>query len=194
MHGFVQVNRQKTTVKKNITYFLKNYVSSLFTFSKKVYNLQIFYHLVFRCKVLRPVVFYLFEVQSKVVASSSQVGECVDSLVIFNKGREETFMASLQNCKSCVCIKYLTLVRPRKLIPWVLRFYTRCKMHRTPVLLKKYIAVILQLLNRSNFAFDCFFSQKFVHLKKILCHVFVYAMALTWTVHLMYSRICWSFS
>ena len=122
---------------------MKNYVSSLFTFSKKVYDLQIFYHLVFRCKVLRPAVFYLFEVQSAVLASSSQGGGCVDLVVIFNKGREETFMASLQNCKSCVCIKYLTLVRPRKLIPWILRFYTRCKMHRTQVLLKKYIAVYI---------------------------------------------------
>ena len=75
-------------------------------------------------------------------------GGCVDLVVIFNKGREETFMASLQNCKSCVCIKYLTLVRPRKLIPWILRFYTRCKMHRTQVLLKKYIAVILQLFKQ----------------------------------------------
>ena len=33
---FVQVNRQKTTVKKKITYFLKNYVASLFTFFEKV--------------------------------------------------------------------------------------------------------------------------------------------------------------
>ena len=30
VHWFVQVNRQKTTVKKEITYFFKNYVASLF--------------------------------------------------------------------------------------------------------------------------------------------------------------------
>ena len=43
--------------------------------------------------------------------------KCVDLVVIFNKGREETFAIFLQNGKSCVCIKYLTLVLPRKLIP-----------------------------------------------------------------------------
>ena len=40
----------------------------------------------------------------------------VNLVVIFNKGREETFAVSLQNGKTCVCIKYLTLVRQRKLI------------------------------------------------------------------------------
>ena len=72
---FVQVNRQKTTVKKKITYFLKNYVTSLFAFFAlfaSLCDLQIFYRLVFRCKVLRPIVFYLFEVQSTVLVSSSQ--------------------------------------------------------------------------------------------------------------------------
>ena len=111
---------------------------------------------------------------------------------IFNKVREKTVMVSLQNCKSCVCIKYLTLVRPRKLIPWFLPFYTRCKMHRTPVLLKNYS--FYNFLNRSNFVFVCFFSKKLFNLKKCLCHVFVYAMALTRTVRLTCPRICWSFS
>ena len=36
VHWFVQVNRQKTTVKKKIIYFLKNYVASLFTSFEKV--------------------------------------------------------------------------------------------------------------------------------------------------------------
>ena len=34
LHGFVQVNRQKTTVKKKITDFIKIYVASLFIFLK----------------------------------------------------------------------------------------------------------------------------------------------------------------
>ena len=90
---------------------------------------------------------------------------------VFNKGREETFAGSLQNRKSC-----LSLFRPRKLISvWVLRFYTRCKMHITPVLLK-------------NYSFHSF------HLKKCLCHIYVYVIALTWTVHLTCLRICWSLS
>ena len=33
------INRQKTTVKKKITYFLKNYVGSLFTFFEKVFTI-----------------------------------------------------------------------------------------------------------------------------------------------------------
>ena len=64
--------------------------------------------------------------------------KCVDLVVIFNKGREETFTVFLQNRKSYVSIKYLTLLRPRKLIPVNFAFYTRCKMHRTPALPKNY--------------------------------------------------------
>ena len=37
VHGFVQVNRQKTTVMKKTTHFLKNHVPSLFTFFEKVF-------------------------------------------------------------------------------------------------------------------------------------------------------------
>ena len=37
VHLLVQVNRQKTTVKKSITYFLKNYVAFLFTFFQKLF-------------------------------------------------------------------------------------------------------------------------------------------------------------
>ena len=40
----------------------------------------------------------------------------VNLVVIFNKGKEETFAVSLQNRKTCVCIKYLPLARPRMLI------------------------------------------------------------------------------
>ena len=41
---------------------------------KSLRNLQIFYHLLFRCKVLRSFEFHLFEVQSTVLASSSSQG------------------------------------------------------------------------------------------------------------------------
>ena len=57
----------------------------------------------------------------------------VDLVIIFNKGREQTFEVSLQNRKTCVCIKYLILVRPRKSIAVNFIFYTRCKMDITPV-------------------------------------------------------------
>ena len=76
--AFIYANKQtENTVKKKITYFLKNYVASLFTFSKKVCNFKTFYRLVFKCKVLRPFVFYLFEVQSTVLVSYSPPGENV---------------------------------------------------------------------------------------------------------------------
>ena len=60
-------------------------------FSKKSLQFANFYHSVFRCKILRP----------------------FDLAVTLDKGREETFAVSLQNRKSCIFIKYLTLFRPR---------------------------------------------------------------------------------
>ena len=106
----MQVNRQKTTVKKKITYFFKNCVTSLFTFFEKVFDSCKFFTAVFRCKVLRTV-FYSFEVQSTVLVASEFPGrKNVDLVLTFNKEREETFTVSLQNRKSCVCLKYLTLV------------------------------------------------------------------------------------
>ena len=50
-------------------------------------------------------------------------------------------------------------------------------MYITPVSLKNY--PVHNFLNRSNFAFICFFFKKKIHLKTCLCHVYVYAMALT---------------
>ena len=82
--------------------------------------------------------------------------KCVDMVVTFNKGREKTFAVSLQNRKSCICIIYLTLVQPRKLIP--VNFEFLYSMHRTPVLLKNYL--FHTFLNRTNFALVCFFSKK----------------------------------
>ena len=115
LHWFVQVNRQKTAVKKKITYFLKGYVASLSTFFwKSLCNFQIFYRSVFGCKVLRLSVFYLF----KFSPQYWYLPLCKEKMCwvgVFNK-REETFAVSLPNRKSCVCIKYLTLFRPRKLI------------------------------------------------------------------------------
>ena len=84
--------------------------------------------------------------------------KCVDLVVIFKKGSEETFAVSLQIHKTCLWIKYLTLVRPGKLIAVNFTFFfTRCKMHITSVLLKNYS--FRNFLNRSNFAFVCFFSK-----------------------------------
>ena len=66
----MQVNCQKTTVKRKIAYFLKNYVASLFTIFEKVLAICNFFHCsVFRCKVLSPFTFYLFEVQWTVLLS-----------------------------------------------------------------------------------------------------------------------------
>ena len=76
-----------------------------------------FYRSVFSCKVLRPFAFYFFEVQSAVLVFSSWQGENLLLAVIFKKGREELLQkVFLQNRKSCVWIRHLLLVRPRKLI------------------------------------------------------------------------------
>ena len=65
----------KNSVKKKITYFLKNYVASLFTFFEKVF--AIFKFFTCWCLDVRPFVFYLFEVQSTVFVSFSPPGEYV---------------------------------------------------------------------------------------------------------------------
>ena len=100
----------------------------------------------------------------------------VDLVVIFN------------NRKTCVSIKCLTLFRPWKLITVNLTSFTRCKMHITPVLLKNYSFHIF--LKQIKLCLGLFlFKKNFFPLKKCLCHVNVYVMALTWTVHLTCSRI-----
>ena len=59
-------------------------------FQKSLWILQIFYRSVFRCKVLRPFVFYLFEVQSLVLVSYSPPGEnvLVQKLFLTRKGKK----------------------------------------------------------------------------------------------------------
>ena len=59
--------------------FFKKKLSCFFIhiFRRCLCNLPIFYCLVFRCKVLRPFKFYLFEVQSIVLVYSSSPGENV---------------------------------------------------------------------------------------------------------------------
>ena len=79
--------------------------------------------------------------------------KCVDLVVIFNKGREETFAVFLQKRKSCVCIRYLTLVRPRKLIPvnfaqnsfiakklFISQFFKQIKLCHCLLLFKKHFS------------------------------------------------------
>ena len=64
VHWFVQVKGQKTTVKKKTTYFLKNYVPSLFTVFENVLETIFFYRSVFRCKVLNLLYFICFKFKS----------------------------------------------------------------------------------------------------------------------------------
>ena len=62
---------------KNNLFFEKSCCFFIHIFRKSLCNLRIFYGLMFRCKVLRPFVFYLFEVQSTVSVSSSSQGQSV---------------------------------------------------------------------------------------------------------------------
>ena len=116
LHWFVQVNRQKTAVKKKITYFLKSYVASLSTFFEKVFAISKFFTAL--CLDVRCWDFLYFICLSSVHSIGIFLfarRKCVELVNVFNK-REETFAVSLLNRKSCVCRKYLTLFRPRKLI------------------------------------------------------------------------------
>ena len=114
VHWFVQVNRQKTTVKKKITYFLKNYVASLFTFFEKAFAICKLFNtwclgvrfwdlLYFICLKFNSQYWYLLLRREK----------CVDSVVIFNKWGEKTFAVSYNIVKAA--LQYLALVPPRKL-------------------------------------------------------------------------------
>ena len=67
---FYPSKQTENTVKKKIIYFYKNYFASLFTFFQKVFAKSL-YRSVFRCKVLRPFLLYLLEVQSTVLIYSS---------------------------------------------------------------------------------------------------------------------------
>ena len=99
----IWLNRQKTAVKKKITYFLKNYVAYLFTFFK---FMQIFYVSVCRCKILRPFIF------SFVWSSIHSIGiffarrKYADLVVISNIGRGGNFCGIFTISQSCVYIKY----------------------------------------------------------------------------------------
>ena len=121
VHWFMQVNKQKTTVKKKIAYFskimlllysqfLKRFLQFAIFFTTRCLDVRFWDLLYFIHLMFNPQYWYLLL-------------HFVDLVVIFNKGREETFAVSLWNCKSCVCIKYLTLVQPRRLIAMNFTFF-----------------------------------------------------------------------
>ena len=62
---------------ENNLFFEKLCCFFIHIFRKSLCNLQIFYRSVFRCKVLRPFVLYLFEVQSTVLVPFSSEGEAL---------------------------------------------------------------------------------------------------------------------
>ena len=92
-----------------------------FIFEKVFAICNFFYHLVFRCKVLRPFVFYLFEVQSTVLASSSSQGEkegvLIQLLFLTREGKGRNFYDIFIKLQKLFAKKYLILARSGKLIP-----------------------------------------------------------------------------
>ena len=140
MHLFVQVDRIllwfKIKIKRfniKITYFLKNHVPSLFTFFESLCNLQIFYHVVFRCKVLNPLFFFcffffvfFFEVWSRVLVSFfNRKKMCwFSSYLIKREGKK---LGSIFTKSRKLCLhKIFNIVGPRKLIP--VNFVILCSM------------------------------------------------------------------
>ena len=80
VYWFVQLNKQKTTLKKKISYFLKNCVASLFIFLEKVFAI---------CKFFTAWCFETFCILF-IWSSIHSIGiffagrKCVDLVVIFN--------------------------------------------------------------------------------------------------------------
>ena len=156
---------------------MKNYVASLFTFFKKVFGFCKFFTarcldvrfwdlLYFICLKFNPQYWYLLLRREK----------CVDSVVIFNKWREETFAVSYNIAKAA--LQYLKLVPPRKLTSSIAK--------------KIFISQFFEEIKLCLYLL--LFKKKKFHQKKCLCHIHIYAMTLIWIVHLTCWRICWSFS
>ena len=92
---------------ENNLFFEKLCCFFIHIFRKSLCNLQIFYRSVFRCKVLRPFVFYLFEVQSTVLVSSSSQGEnvLIQQLFLTREGKKlcVIFAKSQKLCLHKIC-------------------------------------------------------------------------------------------
>ena len=121
---------------------MKNYVASLFTFFEKVFaickcfttgclNVRFWDLLYFICLKFNPQYWYLLLRREK----------CVDSVVIFNKWREETFAVSYNIAKAA--LQYLKLVPPRKLTSsiakkiFISQFFEEIKLYLYLLLFKK---------------------------------------------------------
>ena len=156
-------------------------------FLKKSLQLANFYRFLLRCKVLRFFVFlFVWSCIHSIGILFFAGRKYVGLVVVSNKEREETFAVSLQdiftnlheifNTGSTIkvnCIKYRYI---------------------TPVLLKKlFISHLFEQIKLCLCLFLSFFFLIF-QLKKSLYDVYAYAMALTYTVHLTWSRVCWPFS
>ena len=87
------INRQKTTVKKKITYFIKKFVTSSFTFFEKVFAAGKFFTT--RCLDITFCILFVWSSIHSIGIFFFTVGKRVDLEVIFYKGREETFAVSL---------------------------------------------------------------------------------------------------
>ena len=183
------INRQKTTVKKKITYFMKKFVASSFTFFEKVFAAGKFFTtrcldirfwdvLYFICLKFNPQYWYLLLYSTKTCWFRSY----------FLQGKGRNFCGIFIKSQKLCLHKIFNIGLTMKVnCHEFLLFYAQCKMRITPVSLKNYS--FHNLLNRLRL----FLFNKKVNLKTCLCHVYVYAMVLTWTVHLKCSRICWSF-
>ena len=136
-------------MKKKITYFLKNYVASLFTYFEKIFAISKFLLLSVYFKVLRPLYFiclkYYYFLKIFNVCPIMKVN-CRD-LYYF-----------ILNVK-CTQLQYCSKI-------FILQFFKQIKLCL------------------------CFLFKKNFYLQKCLCHVYVYAMAVTCTEHLMCSHIC----
>ena len=115
---FCALSRQKTTVKKKITYFFeKSCCLFVRIFWKKLCNLRIFYRSVFRCKVLKPfVILFAWSSIHGIDIFFFVWKKYLDLVVISNKARGRNFCSMFTKSQKLCLHKYLTLVWPLKLI------------------------------------------------------------------------------
>ena len=121
----------------------------------------------FRCKVFRPFCificlkfypqyWYLLLRTEKIFWFSSY----------FWQGKGRNFVVSLQNCKNCVCIKYLTLDQLLKsiVINFTMFLYSMQNTHNSSIAKNLFI---LQFFEQIKLCL-CFFSKKYLSPQKML--------------------------
>ena len=103
-------------------------------------------------------------------------GECVDLVVISNKGREENLMGIFTKLQKLCLHKIFNISSTTKIN------FVNFEFYNSRITKKLFFS---QLFTQIQLCFSMFlFFKKVIHHKECLRHVFVYAMMLTWTEYI----------